>query len=183
MLNTKKILLVLSASTALGDGYSVFTPNCTKPEQSYNLVKSPSGRGTLNIFWSCIATIIACTWTVLHLNVPEKRSDRDSGWRGDIKWNMKGFWTKIKWMLVTMLAPELALTLAAANFMNAREQRDRLAEFAEKDGVEWTVTTHISQVWVGSLSNLTLVQRSLAGRSSTQHCQLEITKIMPRSRY
>jgi hypothetical protein len=140
MPNTNKLILLLLTITGLGHGYSVFTPNCTSPEKPFNLVKSPAGRGTLDILWSSLFTIIACTWTVLHLNVPEQRSGRDPGWKGDMKWNLKGSLTKMKWMLVTMLAPELALSLAAANLMNAREQRDAVAEFAKEDGVEWTLT-------------------------------------------
>ena len=35
---------------------------------------------------------------------------------------LKGFWTKLKWMLMTMLAPEVVLSLAAGNLINARVQ-------------------------------------------------------------
>jgi hypothetical protein len=140
MPNTNRLILLLSALPGFGHGYSVFTPNCTRPEQSFNLVNSPAGRGTLGILWSSLFTIIACTWTVLHLNVPEQRNGRDPGWRGDIKWSLKGSWTKIKWMLLTTLAPEFALSLAAANLMSAREYRHIMAEFAKEDGVEWTLT-------------------------------------------
>ncbi|KAG7041283.1 Major facilitator superfamily domain general substrate transporter protein [Colletotrichum scovillei] len=31
-------------------------------------VAGPETRGTLTLVWSCVITIFACTWTVLHLN-------------------------------------------------------------------------------------------------------------------
>jgi hypothetical protein len=164
MLNTNKIILVLSASAALGHGYSVFTPNCTVLEQSFNLVHSLAGRGTLDILWSSLFTIIACTWTVLHLNVPEQRGDKNPGWRGDIRWALKGILTKMKWMLITTLAPEFVLSLATANLIDAKDQRDAVAEFAKTDGVEWTTVS--SQLWAGFVSILTSTQQPPAGRSS-----------------
>ncbi|OCH96384.1 hypothetical protein OBBRIDRAFT_883294 [Obba rivulosa] len=32
-------------------------------------VPGPSGRGTLDIFWSCASVLILCTWTVVHIDV------------------------------------------------------------------------------------------------------------------
>lgn len=84
-------------------------PNCTIPTEGlHSFVSAPNVRGTLDILWSCLATIIACTYTVLHLNIPEQRDerDRDRGWRGNMKWWWKSMRTNINWTLITILAPE-----------------------------------------------------------------------------
>lgn len=35
-------------------------------------VPEPQGRGTLSLLYSCLATILLCTWSVLHLQVPKR---------------------------------------------------------------------------------------------------------------
>ena len=30
----------------------------------------PSGRGTWSIVWKCVVTVLLCTWSALHLEVP-----------------------------------------------------------------------------------------------------------------
>jgi hypothetical protein len=81
---------LFSLATILHE-HTTFTPNCTSPDQLVNFVVSPEGRGTLDMLWSSLFTIIACTWTILHLNVPEQQDSRDPGWKGDLKWGLKGF--------------------------------------------------------------------------------------------
>ena len=138
----KSISLVLCTST-LAHGYTSFNPNCSNPEHSVNFVGSPDTRGTLDILWSSLFTIIACTWTILHLNVPEQRECRDPGWRGDIKWMIKGFWKKLKWMLMTMLAPELMLSLASGTLIHAKTEERKIKELVEQDGIPWSLTHSI----------------------------------------
>ncbi|KAF8848680.1 hypothetical protein BDZ45DRAFT_698181 [Acephala macrosclerotiorum] len=121
-------------------GYTTFTPNCSILEHPVNFVNSADSRGTLNILWSCLFTILACTWTILHLNVPEQRDGQDPGWRGDLKWTLKAAWTKTKWMLITMLAPELLLSIAIGNLANAKEEKHKLKGFVDNDGVPWSLT-------------------------------------------
>ncbi|KAE8442737.1 hypothetical protein EG329_002877 [Mollisiaceae sp. DMI_Dod_QoI] len=124
-------------------GYTTFTPNCSILEQPANFVESPHSRGTLDILWSCLFTIIACTWTILHLNVPEQRADESSEWRGwrrDLGWTLEGTWTKMKWMITTMLAPELLISIAMGNLAHAKDEQRRLKHFIEQDGVPWSLT-------------------------------------------
>lgn len=47
-------------------------------------------RGTLQIIWSCVATLFASTYTVLHLNIREQADGRDVGVKGTLKWWWKG---------------------------------------------------------------------------------------------
>jgi hypothetical protein len=53
--------------------------------------------GTWDIVSNCLATIIACTWSVQHLNVPCPRTS-------DGPWYRR--WRSVKWMVITILFPE-----------------------------------------------------------------------------
>ena len=72
---------------------------------------APSQRGTVDIVESCILTIIACTWTIHHPNVPP-RSDRTI---------LQKFFQQIKWMVVTVLIPELILAQALDEYLWVRK--------------------------------------------------------------
>jgi len=124
----------------VAQAYTVFYPHCSEPEKPANFVGSPDSRGTLDILWSSLFTIFACTWSIQHLNVPEQREGRDPGWRGDFKWMLKGIWSKSKWMLITVIAPELVFSLAVVELSDARALQLSMRHFVEQDGVEWTLT-------------------------------------------
>lgn len=134
------IIGFLLLNAAVGHGCTKFNPNCTSPDHLVNFVQSPGGRGTLDILWSCLFTIVACTWTILHINVPEQREGQNPGWRGDLKWMFKGFWIKLWWMLWTILAPELVLSVAVGNLSRARDELLALKTYVEQDGVPWSLT-------------------------------------------
>jgi hypothetical protein len=70
----------------------------------------------------------------------EERNGRDPGWIGDIKWGLKRTWTSAKWMIVTMLAPELVLSKAWEELAVAQSDLKALQNLAGEDGTEWTVT-------------------------------------------
>ena len=123
------------------------TPNCTSPDKSVNFVESAEGRGTLDILWSSIFTVVACTWTILHLNVPEQRDGRDPGWKGDLKWGLRGVWAKLKWMVITTLAPEAIVCLSASNLAHSKSELSKLMEFAALDGVPWSLTHSALRTW------------------------------------
>ncbi|KAH8818108.1 hypothetical protein F5882DRAFT_433567 [Hyaloscypha sp. PMI_1271] len=134
-----KLILLLSLSFTVR-AYTEFDTICTTPNVTTNFVSSPDSRGTLDILWSCLFTIIACTWTIQHLNVPEERNGRNPGWIGDIKWGLKRTWTSAKWMMLTMLAPELVLSKAWVDLAVAQSGLRALQKLAGEDGTEWTVT-------------------------------------------
>src|ERR1700753_3647641 len=96
--------LVISA-----EAYTTFQPTCSISETTVNFVSSPNSRGTLDILWSSMFVIIACAWTIQHLNIPEQRNGRDPGRAGDLKWKLKGFFLSAKWMIITMIAPEFII--------------------------------------------------------------------------
>ena len=97
--------------------YSKFLTICTTPSSRTNYVSSPDTRGTLDILWSCLFSIIACTWTIQHLNVPEQPGIDPRELRGfqKLRWNLKGVRRSLKWMLVTTIAPEYILGKALAD--------------------------------------------------------------------
>jgi hypothetical protein len=78
--------------------------------------------------------------TIQHLNVPEQREGRDPGLRGDLKWSLKDFRKSLKWMLITILAPEVVIGKSAEDLWNGRVQHLDLKQLAEVDGVPWTFT-------------------------------------------
>jgi hypothetical protein len=65
-------------------------------------------RSSWDILWTCLATILACTWTALHLSVPR----RDS--QGDQLANKMAAW------IVAILAPELTTASAVEDFCRAK---------------------------------------------------------------
>ncbi|KFY27785.1 hypothetical protein V493_03307 [Pseudogymnoascus sp. VKM F-4281 (FW-2241)] len=134
------ILVLIWAYSQVAQAYTKFEPECTNPEGVVNFVASPPTRGTLDILWSSLFTIFACTWTILHLNVPQQRDGQDPGTLGDLKWATKAIWYKGKWMLVAVIAPEVILFYALERLVSARKQHPRIKKLADADQVPWTLT-------------------------------------------
>ncbi|KAK0712179.1 hypothetical protein B0T21DRAFT_415750 [Apiosordaria backusii] len=74
---------------AAAGAYTTFQPACTTPTDPVNFVSSPDSHGSLEILWTSLLTIFACTWAIHHPNVPEQRDGRDPGWKGDFRWGLK----------------------------------------------------------------------------------------------
>ncbi|KAI1181582.1 hypothetical protein F5B17DRAFT_424683 [Nemania serpens] len=91
----------------------------------------PIERGTSALINSCLITIFACTWTLLHLNVPGLRD---------------GVFTKVirkaKWMAITILLPEFIFAKAICDLRLAlndlREFDDGLQKRCNGK-LQWTV--------------------------------------------
>ncbi|KAF5004994.1 hypothetical protein FDECE_8519 [Fusarium decemcellulare] len=75
---------------------------------------TPNVRGTLDILQSCILTLVACIYTALHLDVPTKTS---AG---------KVLLYKLKWVTITLLAPEIAIYMAADQLQQAWSLKSKL---------------------------------------------------------
>ncbi|KAJ5989579.1 hypothetical protein N7481_004789 [Penicillium waksmanii] len=67
-----------------------------------------NSRSSWDIFWTCVSTILACTWTALHLKVP-KRSEHN----GDTMSVKPATWT------CALLAPELMAMVAVGELRQA----------------------------------------------------------------
>ncbi|PWY82752.1 hypothetical protein BO83DRAFT_454768 [Aspergillus eucalypticola CBS 122712] len=88
--------------------FNTIHTNCTLPPQHANFVTAPNTRGTLQILWSSLFTILACTWTVLHLNVPEYAPKPEiKDFRKWLKWMVDKYQHPTKWFLLTVFAPEI----------------------------------------------------------------------------
>jgi hypothetical protein len=118
---------------------STFYPSCSLPSEIVSFVSSPGVRGTLDILWSALFTTLICTWTVQHLNLPEQTPDY-CDWLNRLKTTLKRARTRVKWMLVTLVAPEFLVGKAFQDFMMARKSRDQMRKFVETDCVRWTLT-------------------------------------------
>lgn len=81
-------------------------------------------RGTWDIVSTCLSTIIACTWSIQHLNIPAT----DDG-----RWKKGG--RKVKWMMITVLFPELVLIHAMLEFYMAWSALRLMGK--EQKSVEW----------------------------------------------
>ena len=136
------VLTIIAFLVTYVQAYSKFLTICTAPSSTTNFVLSPDTRGTLDILWSCFFTIIACTWTIQHLNVPEQPifDSRELPWYKDWWWKLRGFRRTLKWMLVTIFAPEYILGKAVADFYAASRSRREMQTYAETDKVEWGLT-------------------------------------------
>ncbi|KDQ62098.1 hypothetical protein JAAARDRAFT_189471 [Jaapia argillacea MUCL 33604] len=62
-----------------------------------------------NIIWSCLVTIISCTWIAIHPNIP---NPEDSSFRIALR--------RAHIMLVALIAPELITIVAARQWLDAR---------------------------------------------------------------
>jgi hypothetical protein len=113
---------------------SSFSTNCTYPHTSTNFVSSPNTRGTFDILWSCLFTIFICIWTVQHFNIPEQRDGRDEGWRGDLKWGLKKFTTRLRWMIITLILPEYLMGMAIGDRLNVSRLLKKARKLRLSDG-------------------------------------------------
>ena len=88
-------------------------------------VSQPNQRGTIDIIWSCVATLGICVWAMLHLNVP---SQADS--------QVTLFLRRVRWMTLAILAPELVMLFASGQWASARRS---VAEMGETGSSDWTI--------------------------------------------
>ena len=95
------------------------------------------GRGTSDILWSCLATILLCVWTVIHLPVPccsrfEKGrlvpGEPSRSWRN---WIIR---SGIASASVSVIAPEFLTFTAISEFVRAWETQKRMTY------MNWTLT-------------------------------------------
>jgi hypothetical protein len=89
----------------------------TLPNDLVGWQENSDRRGTLEILFSCLVTILACTWSVQHLNLPARKDT----------WLQRGL-RKIWWTLITILFPELLLALGWAEFRAALRSMDTMYE-------------------------------------------------------
>jgi hypothetical protein len=104
---------------------TTFHPNCTIPPEGSNYVAEPNVRSTFNILWNAIYTIFVCTWAIQHLNVPAQELRKRSRTRRFLT----SFWTKLKWMLVTIMLPEYLVGKAFGDYISTRRFKKDVESF------------------------------------------------------
>lgn len=128
------IFLFICSSVA-----TTFQSSCTLPPNGTNIVYGGNVRGTFDILWGCLSTLLVCTWTVQHLRIPQATSKRKS---------LRGYWShwgeeiglQFKWMILTLLIPELLAGKELQDLVMARESCRAMKSFADEDGIEWSIT-------------------------------------------
>jgi hypothetical protein len=76
-------------------------------------VDQPDQRGTMDIIWSCVATLFVCVWVMLHLNVPAKEDGI-----------LTLFIRRMRWLVLALLAPELLMLFASGQWASAKRSVD-----------------------------------------------------------
>ncbi|KAF5378958.1 hypothetical protein D9757_008750 [Collybiopsis confluens] len=129
-------LLQLQAASAL----PVLQPTSSDSPTQVDSNSNDSTRSTSDIFWSCIATIFACTWVAVHPNIPSPRdSDRQL------------FWRRVKILAVALIAPEFIIIWALNQLRSALYSLKKLRKF---DACKhWTVTHGMFLVMGGFVLN------------------------------
>src|SRR5579871_4585068 len=106
-----------------------FSPNCTLPPDTPTYVSTVNIRSTLDIIWSCLSIILLCTWTIQHLNVPQQVIARTRGERCGR--SLLRILQKSKWMLITIIAPEILTGKALADLISAAHTLHQTILFEE----------------------------------------------------
>ncbi|KAJ9616754.1 hypothetical protein H2200_000473 [Cladophialophora chaetospira] len=109
------------------DMHSYTYPEAIKSKDSlvWGFVQDPDGRGTFSILLSCLAVLLLNTWTVLHLNIPPRRSP----WRNYLH--------KCKWWIIALICPDGLAVSSFEQWRNARLSVKRL-----KAKYPWWTITH-----------------------------------------
>ncbi|PMD31914.1 hypothetical protein L207DRAFT_519222 [Hyaloscypha variabilis F] len=90
---------------------------------------SPNGRGSIDIVWSCVATIFLCSWSVLCLHIPSTKDTR-----------FKILWRRLWLTFLCALGPEFILQLALGQWSSAKQSvRDFRASIHDPNLPEWTM--------------------------------------------
>ncbi len=97
-------------------------------------VSPPGGRSTWGILWSCFTVFLICSWKCTHLNLPSPRESCAGWrrWRGLPVWPSaalaRKWWRKLLWMSMMALAPEVVVSIAVKQFLEARDALKRAGQ-------------------------------------------------------
>lgn len=115
---------------------AIFSTDCTLPPHGTIFVQPPNVRGTLDIVYSCLAVIVLCTWSVLHINVPLQVTPANG--RQKFVRTLNRIFTKIKWMAFNILAPEWTFAQAVCGLVIERQLQEEFDQYGRRDRVPWT---------------------------------------------
>jgi hypothetical protein len=89
-------------------------------------IGQPNTRGTLDVLWNSLFTVLLCTWTVLCLNIP---AEDDSQWQI--------LWRKFRWMILALTGPESFSS--ASQSVNLRQLERSVEQFNMSRYPNWTL--------------------------------------------
>lgn len=95
-----------------------FSINTTDPRANdtrVGWINEPNGRGTWGILVTCISTLLICSWSVMHLNIPPKETSK-----------LQGLKTYGYWCIFGIFGPELVLWTAWQQMLSAKALKDEL---------------------------------------------------------
>ena len=95
------------------------------------------GRGTSDILWSCLATILLCVWTVIHLPVPCcSRFEKGQLVPGEPSRSKRNWVIRsgIAPAVISVIAPEFLTFIAVGEFVRAWRIQRKMAQMS------WTLT-------------------------------------------
>ena len=94
-------------------------------------VSTDCGRGTSDILWSCLATIVLCVWTAMHLPVPYYHGQRPLSTR------QKLLRSGIGPALFSVFVPEFPAVIAIAEMTACLQAKEEIRRLTQMD---WTLT-------------------------------------------
>jgi hypothetical protein len=113
-----------SSSTPLAS-FQVSSPGYPNSTIVTGWVQQPDGRGTIDIIYSSLTTVILCSWSVLCVNIP---SAHHKPW--------KRFMSKLWLAAITLAAPELLVQLAMGQRRSARAS---VKQFKSMENTDWSI--------------------------------------------
>ena len=93
----------------------------------------PLKRSKFNIIWSCLSTVLICSWTSVHPNVPARN-----------EWLARA--NRLRLMFWMIVAPELVLAWAVRQRYAAQEIRDTYNNCTFSDGEGEHACGHIYSI-------------------------------------
>lgn len=102
-----------------------------KDDLVHGWVSTDCGRGTSDILWSCLATILLCVWTVIHLPVPYYRGASPLSLRQRVV--RSGIGTA----LLSVIAPEFLALTALSELSTSWQKKAKVKDLTQ---MKWTLT-------------------------------------------
>ena len=152
------LLYVILYFSGSAKAYSIFNTNCTLPETTVNFVSSANIRGSLDIAWNCFATIIACTYSILHLNLPRRTEHVSPTRQRWVKYENSVF-TPALLVFIGASCPEWIFAIALMEFWDARYQLSRLKQHLRKSEPDSAVDWNLKHMFFANMGGFVLLYK------------------------
>ena len=153
-----QVLMLLCVSSLVA-GFNATAPR--SDDQPVGWQAGDDKRGTWAIISNCLSTIIACTWSTQHLNVP---ATSDGKWYRRLR--------SCKWMFVNILFPEFIVLQAAFELLMAMKALNQIAYNGKDVAYPWWYHCRLSLLTlVQEISGLRRRLRGLLSSSSSHDGQ------------